>query len=86
MEHLTDISDKHSPSSKSALLRPLVSRKPYTEKNESSHQDIQHIVICEGQEGQSPRVELVSKEGKIKRITITCACGKHIELDCEYTL
>jgi hypothetical protein len=31
-----------------------------------------------------PRVELVQTEGQIRRIVVTCACCRRIELECEY--
>jgi hypothetical protein len=32
----------------------------------------------------SPEIELVTEEGKIRRIIITCTCSERIELECEY--
>jgi len=32
----------------------------------------------------SPQIELISLEGKIQRIVITCTCCKRIELECQY--
>lgn len=31
-----------------------------------------------------PKVELISKEGKLKTIKVTCDCGKETHLNCEY--
>jgi len=33
---------------------------------------------------ETPKIELVTQDGKIQRIIITCTCCKRIELDCEY--
>ena len=32
----------------------------------------------------SPLVELISQDGRITRIKITCTCGQVTELECEY--
>lgn len=37
------------------------------------------------QPSDTPKIELHnSADGKLHRISITCTCGKHIELQCEY--
>jgi hypothetical protein len=33
---------------------------------------------------EAPQVELVTEDGKIRRIIITCVCSRRIELECEY--
>lgn len=32
----------------------------------------------------SPKVEVVSEDGRVNRIVITCVCGQRTELVCEY--
>jgi hypothetical protein len=32
----------------------------------------------------SPKVELVNRDGQIERIIVTCTCCKRIELECRY--
>ncbi len=32
----------------------------------------------------SPKVEVVSEDGRVHRIVITCVCGQRTELVCEY--
>ena len=34
--------------------------------------------------GQDPTVELITKEGRIEKVVVTCSCGRRIELDCAY--
>ena len=32
----------------------------------------------------TPQIELITEDGKIQRIVITCTCCKRIELECQY--
>jgi hypothetical protein len=31
-----------------------------------------------------PTVELITNEGRIEKVVVTCSCGRRIELDCAY--
>lgn len=84
MENLVDTTNQSPKASKSATLTPLVSHHTSGPKGPSTQQDMQRVLVCEGNDGHTPQVELLCKDGQTKRILITCACGQHIELDCEY--
>jgi len=45
--------------------------------------DIKVVTNAEGGQDK-PRIETVSENDIIKRITIKCTCGKCVTLDCEY--
>lgn len=43
------------------------------------------VTVAEDQgNGEMPKVEVVSEKGMVRRIRVTCTCGKCMELDCEY--
>ena len=35
-------------------------------------------------DNKSPKVELISEDGVVTRILISCTCGKCLQLECEY--
>ena len=45
----------------------------------------QSVTVVKGEvEGEQPRVELLMEKGVVRRIRISCPCGKCTELECEY--
>jgi len=39
-------------------------------------------VISKG--GNEPKVELITQNGQIEKIIVTCNCGQRVELKCHY--
>ena len=41
-------------------------------------------ILIEEPKQDEPRVEVISQDGVVKKILITCSCGQKIELQCNY--
>ena len=41
-------------------------------------------VPVETEEPEGPKVELISEDGRVVSIVVSCSCGKRLELACEY--
>ena len=53
-------------------------------KNKSSEANGDPGIQPESGHLETPQIELVTHDGKIQRIIITCTCCKRIELECGY--
>jgi len=49
----------------------------------NSNPSLANVQAITAEEGE-PKVELVSENGQIKNIIVTCTCGKRVELKCHY--
>lgn len=50
---------------------------------DSQNGSLSNIQAITAEEGE-PKVELVSENGQVQRIIVTCNCGKRVELKCHY--
>ena len=41
-------------------------------------------ILIEEPKQDEPKVEVISQDGVVKKILITCTCGQKIELQCNY--
>lgn len=51
---------------------------------EGASKETQSDLGSEGVVHQEPTVELITNEGRIEKVIVTCSCCRRIELDCTY--